>query len=84
MSETTRINGKHMGAQVTEHTHYVKDIIMHPAAQVAGPPATLLASWGTVLQTSATVVTIIFVGLQIYLAVERRWFRKGEQRRKGE
>jgi hypothetical protein len=38
--------------------------------------------FGFSLQEVAACVAIIFGCLQIYLAIERRWFRKGERRRK--
>lgn len=79
MLKTTK-NGRPM----EQHTHYAKDIILHPAAQGTTYASASWSILGFSLHEVAAVVAIIFGLLQIGLTIERRWFRKGDQRRKGE
>jgi hypothetical protein len=73
-----------MGEQIATHTHYAKDILLHPTAQGTTFGSAAWGVFGFTLQELAAVVAIIFGCLQIYLAIERRWFRKGSNRRKGD
>lgn len=45
----------------------------HPAANWFVIGGSALAAW---IQPIAGVVAIVWGGLQIYLAIEKRWFRK--------
>ena len=41
----------------------------------------ILGSWAVSwLQPLALLITVVWGGLQIYLAIEKRWFRKGGER----
>lgn len=64
-----------------QHTHYAKDIVMHPAAQGTTYGAASWSVFGFSLQEVAAVVAIVFGMLQIYLAIERRWFGPKNGRR---
>lgn len=52
--------------------------LLHTLGDLPTPAhcAVLLGSWAlSILQPLALVITIAWGGLQIYLAIEKRWFR---------